>query len=343
MIASTLDAFLNSYAFSEQGLRPSVAHVIRAVASAALNIRAIMSNVGPGATDAILPRSDGDPRRVLEGRAAAVLVDALRHTPVAHYLDADAGKQVVLDATAPLAVAIHPLDGISNIDINAALGTIFSVMPGVAGNAADTFLQSGRRQLAAGFVVYGPQLGLVLSLGNGTHVFVFSAPLGAFVQAWESCIIPPDANEYAINASNYRHWHGAVRLYIDDCLSGADGPRQRDFDMRWGASLVAHIYRILMRGGVYVDPADSRVGWSRGRLGLVHQANPIAMLVEQAGGRATDAIDDILDLVPETLSQQTPLVCGSAREVERIARYHTEPSTIAERAPLFGNRGLFRT
>lgn len=342
MIASTLDAFLNSYALSRNGLRPSVADIIRAVASAALKVRAIISNVGPGATDAILPRSDDDPRRILETRAAAVFLDTLRHAPVAHYFDADAGKHVVLDATAPLAVAIHPLDGVSNIDINAALGSIFSVMPAVADNADDTFRQSGRRQLAAGFVVYGPQLGLVLTLGNGTHVFVFSAALGVFVQAWESCIIPPDANEYAINASNYRHWHGAVRLYIDDCLSGLDGPRQRDFDMRWGASLVAHIYRILMRGGVYLDPADSRIGWLQGRLSLVHQANPIAMLVEQAGGRATDAIADILDIVPEALDQLTPLVCGSASEVTRIARYHTEPSMIAERAPLFGNRGLFR-
>ncbi len=303
----------------------------------------MMSNVGPGAADAILPRSEDDPRRVLEARAAAVFADALREAPVAHCFDANENRYVRFEPGRPLAVAIHPLDGVSNIDINAALGTIFSVLPAVGEHGDDPFRQPGRAQLAAGFVVYGPQLGLVLTVGHGTHVFVFSPALGVFVRAWEGCDIPPDASEYAINASNYRHWHGAIRLYIDDCLSGADGPRQRDFDMRWGASLVAHIYRVLMRGGVYIDPADSRIGWSRGRLGLVHQANPIAMLVEQAGGRATDAVDPILDIVPETPDQKTPLVCGSAGEVARIARYHTEPSMIAERAPLFGNRGLFRT
>lgn len=343
MIASTLDAFLNSYAVPGEAMRTAVAETVRALASAALKIRAIISHVGPGAADAILPRGNADPRGTLKARAAAVLLDALENAPVAHYFDADSATHVALDPQSPLAVAVHPLDGVSNIDINAALGTIFSVMPALGRDAETTFRQPGRRQKAAGFVVYGPQLGLVLTLGSGTHVFVFSAPLGVFVQAWESCTIPPDASEYAINASSYRHWHSAVRLYIDDCLSGVDGPRQRDFDMRWGASLVAHIYRILMRGGVYIDPADTRAGCSRGRLGLVHQANPIAMLVEQAGGRATDTLHDILDLVPEALDQLTPLVCGSASEVGRIARYHTDPSNIAERAPLFGNRGLFRS
>ncbi len=343
MIPSTLDAFLYSYAFTGKAPYQDIADTIRALASAALQVRAMMSNVGPGAADAILPRGEDDPRGVLEARAAAAFLDAVREAPVAHYLDADSGKQVALGAESEIAVALHPLDGFSNIDINAALGTIFSILPIVPDDAAATFRQPGRKQLAAGFVVYGPQLGLVLTLGNGTHVFVFSAPLGVFLRAWESCAIPPDAGEYAINASNYRHWGGAVRLYIDDCISGVDGPRQRDFDMRWGASLVAHIYRILMRGGVYLDPADTRKGCSKGRLGLVHQANPIAMLVEQAGGSASDTENDILDIVPETLDQLTPMVCGSTNEVERIARYHTEPSNIAERAPLFGNRGLFRT
>jgi len=342
MIASTLDAFLNSYAPSQKELRSDVTVTVRAVAAAALKVRAIISNVGPGATHTILPRVGEDPRGVSGTHAAAVFLDAMRDAPVACYLDATTGASVALDPKASLAVAVHPLDGMSNIDINAALGTIFSVLPASEGDCENTFLQAGRRQLAAGFIVYGPQLGLVLTLGTGTHVFVFSASMGVFVQAWESCAIPPDAHEYAINASNYRHWNAAVRLYIDDCLSGAEGPRQRDFDMRWGASLVAHIYRILMRGGIYLEPADDRKGFTRGRLGLVCQANPIAMLVEQAGGRATDAINDILDQTPDALDQHTPLVCGSVGEVDRIARYHTDPSLIAERAPLFGNRGLFR-
>jgi len=342
MIASTLDAFLNSYANSQQAIRTDVAVAVRAIAAAALKVRAIISNVGPGTTHMILPRGEEDPRGVPGAHAAAILLDAMRDPPVGFYLDALADAEVALDPGGTLAIAVHPLDGMSNIDINAALGTIFSILPTAHGRREGVFLQPGRRQLAAGFIVYGPQLGLVLTLGNGTHVFVFSASMGVFVQAWESCAIPPDANEYAVNASNYRHWSSAVRLYIDDCLSGVEGPRNRDFDMRWGASLVAHIYRILMRGGVYLEPADNRKGLAQGRLGLIHQANPIAMLVEQAGGRATDATDDILDRIPDAIDQRTPLICGSAGEVERIARYHREPSLIAERAPLFGNRGLFR-
>ncbi|MCX7304294.1 MAG: class 1 fructose-bisphosphatase [Hyphomicrobiales bacterium] len=334
--------FLNSHAASQQEFRADVAVAVRAIAAAALKVRAIISNVGPGATHTILPRGGEDPRSVPGTHAAAILLDAMRDAPVASYLDALDGAEVSLDPQGTLAVAVHPLDGISNIDINAALGTIFSVLPARHGGSESSFLQTGRRQLAAGFFVYGPQLGLALTLGNGTHVFVFSASMGVFVQAWDSCAIPPDANEYAINASNYRHWNRAVRLYIDDCLSGVEGPRHSDFDMRWGASLVAHIYRILMRGGIYLEPADNRKGFSQGRLGLIHQANPIAMLVEHAGGRATDAIDDILDRIPDTIDQRTPLVCGSVGEVDRIARYHTDPSLIAERAPLFGNRGLFR-
>ena len=342
MIPTTLDAFLNAFAEAGTATQRDVAGTVRAIASAALQMRAVMSNAGPGAVDAILPRGADDPRGVLGHYAAAIFLDAMRRAPVALYFGTEAAGQVALSDASGIAVAIHPLDGFSNIDINAALGTIFSVLPTTPDDPAASFRQPGRKQMAAGFVVYGPQLGFVLTLGSGTHAFVFSATLGVFVRAWKSCDIPPDAEEYAVNASNYRHWNAAVRVYIDDCISGADGPRQRDFDMRWGASLVAHIYRILMRGGVYLDPGDTRKGCARGRLELVRQANPIAILVEQAGGRATDTVEPILDIVPETIGQLTPLVCGSRNEVERIARYHTDPSNIAERAPLFGNRGLFR-
>lgn len=341
MIASTLDAFLNSYAMSQAGLRPAVAQTVRALASAALKLRAMMGTVGPGGGDP--PATDGDdPRRAFEARANATFLEAMAKAPVAFYAAGHSDAPATLDRDAPLAVAIEALDGFSNIDINAAVGTIFSILPALQADEGDTFRQPGRKQLAAGFVVYGPQLGLVLTLGNGTHVFAFSAPLGVFVEAQESCMIPAEATEYAINASNYRHWREAVRLYIDDCLSGVDGPRKRDFDMRWGASLVAHIYRILMHGGVYLQPADNRPGCAQGHLELVLQANPIALLVEQAGGGASDTTGPVLDLVPETLRQRTPLVCGSLPEVERITRYHSEPSNIADRAPLFGNRGLFR-
>jgi len=149
-------------------------------------------------------------------------------------------------------------------------------------------------------------------------------------------------SEMCIRDRNYRHWDEAVRLYVDDCLKGSAGPREKDFDMRWIASLVADAFRILVRGGVFLYPGDSRRGYANGRIRLVYEANPIAMLIEQAGGAATDGIYSILDLPPASLHQRTPLVFGAAREVARIGRYHTEPSVIAERSPLFGNRGLFR-
>lgn len=203
-------------------------------------------------------------------------------------------------------------------------------------------MQPGTSLLGAGFFIYGPQLALVLSIGSGTHVFVQSTRLGTFVQAYESRIVPARAHEFAINAANYRHWDEAVRLYVDDCLKGSEGPRERDFNMRWIASLVADCYRILMRGGVFLYPGDRRRGYGHGRLRLVYEANPIAYLIEQAGGSATDTIDRILEIQPQSLHQRVPLVFGSSREVARIARYHTDPSSIGERSPLFGNRGLFR-
>lgn len=347
MTRSTLDAFLNSHALDGDPVRGSVVEVVRALASASVKVRNLINQgaLGTAFAGARGVNATGDMQKELDVQADTMFLDALRGAPVALYASEELESPVILDPAAPLAVAIDPLDGSSNIETNTAVGTIFSVLPALedaAAGQATTFLQPGRRQLAAGFVIYGPQLALCLTLGSGTHVFVFSTRLGAYVQAYDSRVIPPRAQEFAVNASNYRHWHEAVRLYIDDCLKGAEGPRERDFNMRWNASLVAEAYRILMRGGVFLYPADARPGRSRGHLRLVYEANPIALLVEQAGGNATDTVTDILDLVPESLHQRTPLVFGSSKEVAHIARYHTEPSMIGERAPLFSNRGLFR-
>ncbi|MEY9559173.1 fructose-1,6-bisphosphatase [Sinorhizobium fredii] len=205
-----------------------------------------------------------------------------------------------------------------------------------------SFLQPGNRQLAAGFFLYGPQTALVLSLGKGTEIFIFSSRLGCFVQGYKSVNIPERTSEFAINMSNYRHWEEAIRLYVDDCLAGSEGPRERDFNMRWIASLVADAYRILVRGGIFLYPADGRKGYHQGRLRLVYEANPISFIIENAGGAATTSVTRILDLVPEDLHQRVPLAFGSRREVARVARYHVDPNMIGERAPLFGKRGLFR-
>ena len=346
--APTLDAFLSSYQQAGGGPRAAVAETVRALAAAALKIRneiGFGSSSGsfanaPGSTNA-----DGDVQRELDIVSDEIFLDAVRRAPVALYASEELSTPIRLDPDAPLALAIDPLDGSSNIDANVSIGTIFSLLPATGGPGADPtapFLQPGNRQLAAGFFLYGPQFTLALSLGSGTHGFVFSSRLGTFVQVHESLRIAQTKPEFAINASNYRHWDDPIRLYVDDCLKGVEGPRARDFNMRWVASLVAETWRILVRGGVFLYPGDHRPGYAKGRLRLVYEANPIALLVEQADGRATDAVTRILDIEPESLHQRVPLVFGASEEVTRIARYHTEPSAIAERSPLFGNRGLFR-
>ncbi|HEU4987722.1 MAG TPA: class 1 fructose-bisphosphatase [Rhizobiaceae bacterium] len=350
-MAATLDAFLNSYAYKADGIRPAVRTIVHQLAAAALEVRRII-NQGPLEAEHRAKRGSnghGDDQKGLDVLADSIFLEACRAAPVAAYASEELERAQLLDEKAPIAVAIDPVDGSSNIDTNISIGTIFSLLPGdlpLAGvpdsNPAALFLQPGNRQIAAGFFIYGPQLTLVLTCGSGTHVFVHSARLGTFVQMAESPSIPIRTQEFAINMSNYRHWNDGVRLYVDDCLKGSEGPREKDFNMRWIASMVAECYRILMRGGIYLYPGDDRKGYRDGRLRLVYEANPVAFLIEQAGGAATDTINRILDLVPESLHQRVPLVFGSAKEVARVARYHTEPSMIAERAPLFGHRGLLR-
>ncbi|MBZ8134041.1 class 1 fructose-bisphosphatase [Afifella sp. IM 167] len=344
---STLEAFLTAYS-GRDPLKLAVVDTVRAIARASRQIRDIVSQ---GALGGDLggargsTNADGDRQRFLDVRADEIVLSELRQAPVAAYASEEIGSPILINPDGPLAVAVDPLDGSSNIDTNVSIGTIFSVLPHVASatdGVSSSFAQSGRKQLAAGFVVYGPQLALVLSVGEGTHVFVYSHRIGGYQQILDNVLIPPNTAEFAINMSNYRHWHEGVRLYIDDCLDGQAGPRARDFNMRWIASLVADAYRIFNRGGVFLYPRDDRRGYSEGRLRLVYEANPIAMLVEQAGGAATDGVLPILDCVPTSLHQRTPLVFGSKREVERIARYHEAPAMIGERSPLFTHRGLFR-
>lgn len=348
MISPTLDDFLTDHATGDQDAG-AVADIIRALAEGAIAMRAVINEGALGAAFAGTrgaSNPSGEAQKDLDVHADTVFLDCLRTAPVAIYGSEELENPVILNPDADFAVALDPLDGSSNIDTNTSIGTIFSVLPMNGASAADPvrpFLQSGREQVAAGYFIYGPQLSLALTLGDGTHIFVFSRRLDTFVQAYTRIAIAPRTAEFAINASNYRHWNEPVRLYIDDCLKGVEGPRKRDFNTRWNASLVAEHYRILTRGGVYLYPADNRKGRSRGLLRLVYEANPMALLTEQAGGAATDAVTPILDLIPEGLHQRVPLVFGSSEEVALVARYHTEPSMIGERSPLFGNRGLFRS
>ncbi len=220
-----------------------------------------------------------------------------------------------------------PLDGSSNIDVTVSSGTIFSVLTrpeGASGVEEKDFLQPGHQQVAAGYCVYGPQTTLVLTVGDGVAMFTLDREQGSFVLTEENVRIPEDTKEFAINMSNMRHWDQPVKRYIDECLQGKEGPRSKDFNMRWIASMVADVHRILTRGGVFMYPWDKREPEKAGKLRLMYEANPMAWLIEQAGGAATNARQRILDLQPTKLHERVSVVLGSKNEVERITRYHTE-------------------
>jgi fructose-1,6-bisphosphatase I len=219
-----------------------------------------------------------------------------------------------------------PLDGSSNIEVNVSIGTIFSVMKKPEGSGSGVseqdFLQCGARQVAAGYCVYGPQTTLVLTVGDGVAMFTLDREQGSFVLTHEDVKIPEDTREFAINMSNMRHWDTPVRRYIDECLAGKEGPRGKDFNMRWVASMVADVHRILSRGGIFMYPWDKREPEKPGKLRLMYEANPMAWLVEQAGGAATNGRQRILDVQPKKLHERVSVILGSKNEVERVTAYH---------------------
>lgn len=238
-----------------------------------------------------------------------------------------------------------PLDGSSNIDVNVSIGTIFSVLRKVnnqRGISEEDFLQPGKQQAAAGYCVYGPQTTLVLTVGRGVAMFTLDREQGSWVLTAEDVKIPEDTKEFAINMSNMRHWAPPMKRYIDECLAGKTGPRGKDFNMRWIASMVAEAHRILMRGGVFMYPRDTKDASKPGRLRLLYEANPVGYLMEQAGGRASTGRQPVLGVLPSALHQRIGLVFGSASEVARIERYHHEPLPDDAGAPLFAPRSLFR-
>jgi len=291
-----------------------VAGAVMALAGAASAIAAEIRSPATALDDAAgAVNADGDTQKQLDVIADEIVLEALRGAAVAAYLSEEREAAIPLDPDGGLIVACDPLDGSSNIGVNVSVGTIFSLLPADGGA-----LQAGRAQLAAGLFVYGPQTTLLLSVGSGTASFRMDDE-GRFVMITEDVRIPETAGEFAINASNRRHWPDPVIRYIDGCLAGADGPRGHDYNMRWVASLVAETWRITCRGGVFLYPADARKGYGSGRLRLVYEAAPVAMLVEQAGGRATDGARDILDITPEGLHQRVPLVFGAADEVAAVA------------------------
>lgn len=244
-------------------------------------------------------------------------------------------------------LVFDPLDGSSNIDVDISVGTIFSILRSPAGAVTDShFLQPGVEQVAAGFALYGPSTMLILTTGRGVNGFTLDRDIGAFVLTHPQMHIPEQTAEFAINASNERFWQDPVSRYVQECQAGRSGPRGKDFNTRWIASLVAEAFRILVRGGVFLYPADSRETSRGGRLRLLYEANPVAFVVEQAGGMASTGTHRILEVQPGALHERVPLVFGSRDEVERIERYHLEASGEAHRpgfdSSLFNARSLFR-
>lgn len=341
---STLNACLDRSS-ADDASRAATAAVVLALAKAAIELSDVIA-AGPlmevSARDAGV-NADGDQQTKIDVFADALFCTALRTAPVAAVLSEENELPVGLAEDAPLCVAIDPLDGSANLDNNISVGTIFSIRPR-GRDVLSTFFEPGTRQCAAGFFIYGPQTLLVLAIDNSVDIYALHRRKREFVLIRQGAGIAPDTTEYAINASNRRHWSGAVRSYIDDCAAGATGERGRDFNMRWIGSLVAEAYRILMRGGIFLYPADARPGYREGRLRLLYEAHPIALIMEWAGGAASSGRARILELSARTPHQRVPLIMGSPRLVRDVDAIHegVEPLFESGDAPLFARRGLFR-
>jgi fructose-1,6-bisphosphatase I len=297
-------------------------------------IKAISINVGKGALAGILGEAgtgniQGEAQKKLDVIANEILLEA---NEWGGHLAAMASEEMEGPHAIPhrypkgeYLLLFDPLDGSSNIDVNVSVGTIFSVLKCPEGVTAPTekdFLQPGNKQLCAGFAVYGPSTALVLTLGAGVHVFTLDRELGSFVLTEENVRIAEETKEFAINMSNMRFWEPPMKRYVDELLAGKTGVRGKDFNMRWVASMVADVFRILTRGGIFMYPRDTRDPSKPGRLRLMYEANPMAFLVEQAGGAATTGKERILDVQPTGLHQRVPVLLGSRNEVERVTSYH---------------------
>jgi fructose-1,6-bisphosphatase I len=343
---TTLNEHLSTWSGTDPA-RQSVADVVAAIATAAVQLASVVAQ-GPLAGDLgrILGVSnEGDGHKALDAYANTLFIDHLRATPVAAVVSEEVNEPVVLNPGGVLAVALDPLDGSNNIDLNAPLGTVFSVLPAKTPGAPQSslFLIPGSHQLAAGFVLYGPHTSFALTLGDGVNIFTLDPKLGVFVLTHSRVQIPPGRREYAINSSNARHWPLPVRAFVEECVAGRDGPRGVDYNTRWLGAVVSEVFRILVHGGIYLYPGDVRAGYRRGRLRLLYEVSPIAFLIEQAGGTATDGYTRVLDIVPTQIHEQAPLIFGSTDKVDRVIDLYKESVPQAGQRPLFATRGLFKS
>lgn len=328
--------------FPEAGDRPEIRDTMCRLARvfAETAHRIAKGEIEEDLAEAAGQNTDGDAQKALDVIADESFMEALAGSHVRYYASEEQEEVVALNEGGTLALAIDPLDGSSNIDTNVSIGAIFGIYPAEADGMA-SFLRPGRELIASGYAIYGPQCSIVVTFGDGILKYVLDPDTKTFVKVASPSGISIDSPEYAINASNYRHWSKPIRAYIDDLVAGAEGPRGRNFNLRWIASLVAETHRILTRGGIFLYPSDAREGYEHGRLRVVYECAPIAFLVEAAGGRASNGSDPILDIVPQELHARSPLVFGGADKVMRIAGYFDLPEE--EVSALFGNRGLFRS
>lgn len=266
---------------------------------------------------------DGDLQKPLDIKSDEIIIDYLKKSPVAGYASEEQEGFIDFKNNNEFIVFADPLDGSSNIDVNVSIGTIFSIMPKNNLLLDKAFTQSGAKQKSSGFFVYGPQTTFFLTLGKGTLLFALDENIEMFVIINDEVSIPKSTSEFAINAAYKRYWNSPTAKYIQDCQDGEDGSRKKNFGMRWVGSLVADASRILIRGGVFLYPSDARTKYKNGRLRLTYEANPIAFLIEQAGGKAINGIDDILAVPVKNIHQRSPLVFGSSDEVI-IYRKHCE-------------------
>lgn len=324
-MSMNLAQYLEHHTDAHMGVLISAIAEVSQSISAAVHKGALGGVLGSAGSENV----QGETQKKLDIIANDMILDSLAATGVVAGMaseELDDCSPVPGHSDRPFLVLFDPLDGSSNIDVNVSIGTIFSILPNpdVGEITNESFLQPGTEQLAAGYVVYGPQTSLVLTFGRGVVAFTLDREAGQYVQTSESMDIPEDTKEFAINMSNQRHWYPPVQRYILELLEGKTGVRGKDFNMRWIASMVADVHRVLTRGGIFMYPKDLRDSSKPGKLRLMYEANPMSLLVEQAGGKSFDATQRILDIQPTDLHQRCAVMLGSANEVQRVSDYHKD-------------------
>jgi fructose-1,6-bisphosphatase I len=313
-----------------QSLQPALITVLTTIAD---GCRDIARQISRGALAGVLGTAgaenvQGEEQKKLDLIANDILKALLQAEPTVRALASEEEESIVAaNADGRFLVAFDPLDGSSNIDINGVVGTIFSIydVPGATPVVEADFLRPGRQQVAAGYVLYGPSVILVLTAGQGVQMYTLDQLAGEFLLTVERVSVPTETKEFAINMSNQRYWTQAMREYVNHLLHGDEGPRGKNFNMRWVAAMVADVHRILCRGGIFAYPWDTRDPHKPGKLRLMYEANPMALLIEKAGGEAWTDKEKILDLQPEKIHQRVPVILGSATEVETCIKYHLNP------------------